>query len=61
MMKLKGIVFQHAKDDYSYWGDFKLTLNEQIVINDILLRHKNEGGSIRGTKADISSEIHKCL
>lgn len=57
MYKINGILIKHKNNDYSYWEGFSLTGEEEKIIWNILNNHSTEGGSIRGTKAEVIEEM----
>ena len=57
MYKIKGILIKNKNNDYSYWEGFSLTEEEEKIIWNVLNNHSTEGGSIRGTKAEVIEEM----
>lgn len=57
MEEIVGIVFKYDTDDYCYWNGFTLTEEEKRIISKIILKHENDGCSVRGTISQIISEI----
>lgn len=56
-MIIKGILFEHGKDNYEMWQGFCLTEKEQSAIMDILNKHQKEGGSVSGNGKQIAKSI----
>ena len=57
MASIDGIIFKSGRNDYTLWEGFKLSREDEDAINTILLKYDNEGGSVRGTRQEIASEM----
>jgi hypothetical protein len=55
------IISKHGKDDFSCWSDFSLTPDEEAALAKIFSNHETEGGSIRGSKEDILTDLQEIL
>lgn len=58
-MRISGIIFEYGDNDVELWDGDYLTEEEKNTIHAILLKHTNEGFSIRGTRKEIADKIRK--
>lgn len=56
-MRIKGILFEHGKDNYELWQGFQLTEEELDAIMNILEKHQKEGRSVSGDGRKVAKSI----
>ena len=56
-IRIAGIMMEHGNNDFSYWGGFYLTEEEENAIMEILSKHDTEGCSVRGTFDDVLEDL----
>lgn len=55
------IISKHGDDDFSCWSDFRLTPEDEAAITNILSNYETDGGSVRGSKEDVLTDLQEIL